>query len=68
MLTGCGLASEPGIMRFGGREVAMERLFGGGRMLSVDICSAIERVGETGDGLMAIFMLDALREWPIYGA
>lgn len=68
VLTGCGLAAEPGIMRFGGREVAIERLFGRGRMFSVDICSAIERVGETGDGLLAVFKLDALREWPICGA
>ncbi len=56
-----------GIMRFGGREVATERLLGGGRMLSVDICSAIERDGETGDGSWAVLMLEALREWLVYG-
>ena len=67
LFTGCGLAAEPGIMRFAGREVAIERLFGGGRVLSVDICSAIDRVGEMGEGLFAVFTLEALREWLLYG-
>ena len=65
--TGGRLAAEPGIIRFGGREVAIERLLEGGRILRVDICSAIERVGETGDGSFAVFTVEALREWLIYG-
>lgn len=67
MLTGCGLAMGPGIMRFGGREVAIDRLFGAARMLRVDICSTMDRVGETGEGLCAVFTLEALREWLMYG-
>jgi hypothetical protein len=57
----------PGIMRLGGREVAMERLLGGGPMEAEARFSAIDRVGEIGEGFVEVFALELLREWCWYG-
>lgn len=58
-----GLVEVPGIMRLGGREVAMERLLGGGPREAEVRFSAMDRVGEIGEGFVEVFTLELLREW-----